>query len=196
MCNRAGVCAAVVLIALFVLTEATRASVILNWEDLGGLGSWHEGNRSTQPFSPIDVTALKTISSEAVFVNEVGTLGSDFFVFASAEVDDIWRIVATTAPIERPYGTVTPLVFVNYFPIVGSIARLHIGPSIAGVGNLVGLNGGAGTDFIFQTPAIAGIPEPATLALLCLGLVSIGFSCPSRLVRTAIPSAGQPSAGT
>lgn len=167
--------------------SAIAAPLILDWGALGGAND-HMG--ASVWFSPVQVSSLDTIESDGIWVNRVNTGNSNFFLFASVEIDGVWKIIAKTDVIAAPYGTEHALAFHINVPVSGSLTGIHLDGSLPGAGEYLGLNTlGSGTRFGFNDSA--GVPESTSMHLLvaaiCGGVVGTRFSRrKSRLQRANI----------
>lgn len=164
-----------VLVTLFASAHASATT--LSWQELGGADYYgkYAPYLSRSPhltFTPITVGTLERIETDMLFTANVGTQNSDFYIWASAEVDGVWRIFAKTGILPLTYGSSAALEFSIFEEISGTITGLHFDTKFqSGEGDFSNM---FSTRLEFVDAVTVPIPEPETYAMMLAGLVLVG----------------------
>lgn len=170
-------------LAILLSSGIAPASVVFNWQQQGGAGDFYSGYSTNKQNPGVETGSFVSLTTAGKWISEVNTTNSNFHVFASAEIDGVAQIIAWTDYIRVPRHTEIPIVFSYFLPLSGVVTQLHIGESIS-AGRFVGLNDGAGTNFVFDN-AVSAVPLPAPWILMTTGLLALFAATKSK--RAARP---------
>ncbi len=164
-----------VLVTLFTSTVASATN--LSWQELGGANYYgkYAPYLSRSPhltFAPITVGKLERIDTDMLLTANVGTQNSDFYIWASAEVDGVWKIFAKTGILPLTYGSSAALEFSIFEEISGTITGLHFDTKFqSGEGDFSNM---FSTRLEFADAVTTPVPEPETYAMMLAGLGLLG----------------------
>jgi hypothetical protein len=156
----------VLLLLLAWAGAAQSAPISLDWGALGGPNVLDGLTGGNVPVSELRVLSFDGVSSDGQWLNEVNTFNSNFFLYVALELDGVWKIVATTDPIQASYHTEHALDFHVIETATGILSGIRLSTSLPGAGAYVGLNSnGAGTQFLFQAAGTVSEPGAGSLAV-------------------------------